>query len=455
MAQQLDRSWSSQSGFLLATIGVSVGLGNLWRFPFIAGENGGGAFVIVYLLIMLVIAVPLVAAELVLGKRGKGSAVHSMGMLVRESGAHRAWKSIGYLSMVVPFLGILYYAVVAGWSFHFIYASAIGAFTDIDAEASTEAFKVFTSSPLRMIALTFTFLFLTALVVGQGLQKGIEKTAKFMMPALFAILVFLVIYAAIFADFARGVDFLFNPDFSKLTGKVVLMALGQAFFSVAIGVGALITFSGYLEEDISIPKSAAIICFADTAVAILAGLAIFPFVFSAGLEPASGPGLIFETLPTAFGDMTGGAIIGSLFFVLLFFAAFTSALGMLEPVVSWVEERFPGGRRRLTFIVAGLAFVLSIGPALAQNVWSEFYPLSFFPPMAEYNMFRVLDFLVANLIIPINGMLIALFAGWVMKTSAVRETLGLNDLWFKIWQILIRYLAPIAIGFALYSTFVV
>lgn len=445
MVKRVHELWSSRFGFLVATIGVSVGLGNLWRFPFIAGLNGGGAFVLLYVFFVVMLAIPMLMAELALGRRGRGSPVLTMKRLAAESKGSRFWHSVGYISVLVPFLGLAYYAVVAGWSFDYISRGIRGAFTGLDAESSHQAFLHLTGSPARVFFLNAAVILLTALVVGRGLKKGIERVAKVMMPALFVILLVLVGYGMTSPAFGRSVEFLFAPDFSELTPRAVMMALGQAFYSIAVGVGAMITYSAHLPEDAELPHAAATIGFADTLVALLAGLAIFPVVFAAGLDPAGGPGLIFETLPIAFGVMPGGNFFGTLFFILLFFAAFTSTIGMLEPVVAWVEEHLPGGRTGLAFGTAGIILLISLGPSFSFNILADVRPLSFLPAMADYDIFRTIDFFVANLVLPTNILLMALFTGWVLSRQTAKEALGLKGWNFELWHVIVRYVAPIGI----------
>lgn len=429
----------------MASVGLAVGLGNLWRFPYIAGLNGGGAFVLLYIFFVLAIGVPIIMAELALGRRGGQSAVGTMRVLTTEEDCSRGWRAIGWLSLVVPFLGLAYYSTVAGWSLDYMWRAASGAFAGLDQGGSNAAFDALQASPWRILSLQFLFLAATIYVVGSGIQKGIERASKIMMPALFVLLIILVIYAAVAGDFARGFKFMFNPDFAALTPQVVLMALGQAFFSIAVGVGGLITYSAYAKGQMSIPGTALLIGGVDTLVAILAGLAIFPIVFANGLDPAGGPGLIFATLPVAFGGMPAGALFGALFFLLFFFAGFTSALGMIEPIVSWIEEHWHVSRMRMAATVGLLAGVLGIAPSLSFNVLADIHLLAALPGVGDWNMFQVLDGLVANLILPLNALLIALFGGWVMSRGVMREEIGLDGFWFRLWQLSVRFIGPAAI----------
>ncbi len=441
----IHQSWSSRTGFLMASVGLAVGLGNLWRFPYVAGLNGGGAFVLLYIFFVLAFGVPIIMGELALGRRGRLSAVGTMEKLTAEEGASRAWQSIGWLSLLVPFLGLAYYSIVAGWSFDYIYRAASGAFAGLDSEASNAAFNALQADPVRVVSLQFAFIAFTVLVVGLGVQKGIERASKIMMPALFAILLMLVGYAVFAGEFARGLSFLFNPDFTALSPKAVLMAMGQAFFSIAVGVGGLMTYGAYIPQRISLPRAALVIAGADTLVAILAGLAIFPIVFANGLDPQGGPGLIFATLPVAFGGMPAGALFGALFFLLFLFAGFTSALGMVEPIVCWVEEKWQIGRMTMAATVGLLAGIIGIAPALSFNKLADVKLLAGIPGVENWNIFQIFDGLVANLMLPVNALLISLFAGWILSRRVAEEELGLTGTPFLVWQFSVRFLAPLAI----------
>ncbi len=445
--------WSSGTAFLLAAVGAAVGLGNLWRFPFMAGQNGGGAFVIVYIGFVIFLSVPIMVAELAMGRRGKGSAIATMNRLTNENDASSSWHAIGWLSILIPLIGLSFYSVVAGWSVDYIVKAATNSFSHFDAADSDRAFKDLLASPLRVLFFHSIFLASAVFIVARGITRGIEVIAKIMMPSLFLILVLLALNSAINADIGRGLDFLFSPDFSKLTPKVVFLALGQAFFSVAIGVGALITYGAYVPKDVSLPKAALTIGVVDAAVALLAGIVIFPIVFSHGLDPAGGPGLIFVTLPIAFGNMTGGHVIGLLFFVLLFFAAFTSVIGMLEPAVSWLEEHKAFSRPKVAVFAGLCGWVLGIAAALSFNVWSGVKMPAIMPLLEGKGIFEMLDFLVSNLLLPINGLLIAIFAGWIMSREAIWEELGLqNTSMFVYIRFILRFVAPVVIGMIFYTS---
>lgn len=438
-------SWTSSRAFLLATIGAAVGLGNLWRFPYIAGQNGGAGFVLLYLGFVFLLGLPVMIAEMAMGRRGGQSAVGTMHRLVREGQHSPFWKAIGWLSILVPILGLTYYAVVAAWSLDYLGLAVTGAFSGLTGESSQDNFALQIGKPLRQLLLHGLFILSVVVVVARGLHGGIERIAKIAMPALFVILVFLVLYNVVQADFGAALRFLFTPDFSRLGTDAILMALGQALFSLAIGVGVMITYSAYLPEQFSLPTSAAVICCGDTAVALLAGLAIFPIVFQYGLSPGEGAGLIFVTLPVAFGQMPGGIIIGTLFFLLLFLAAYTTGIGMVEPVVAWLEEQRGAHRPTMTVACGVVAWVGGIVSVLSFSLLADFHPLASLSLMKDKTIFDILDFVVANFLLPVNALLIALFAGWCLDRATVGEEIGTSSgPWFLYWQFAVRFLVPVA-----------
>jgi NSS family neurotransmitter:Na+ symporter len=444
--------WSSTNIFMLATVGAAVGLGNLWRFPFVAGQNGGAAFVLIYVGFVLLLGLPVMMAELAMGRRGRGSPISSMRKLAHEAGASKSWSAIGWLSILIPLVGMSYYSIVGGWSMDYVIKAAMNSFADISGQDSENAFSLVLASPWRLVLFHGMFIAAGVVVVARGVGKGIEAVSKYMMPALFAILIILVLNSIFNADIASGINFLFNPQFDKITPTVVFMAMGQAFFSLAIGVGVMLTYGAYVPDSVSLPKAAFMIALADTAVAILAGVAIFPVVFANGLDPAGGEGLIFVTMPVAFGNMQAGYIVGLLFFVLLFFAAYSTVLGMLEPVVSFLEERRGMSRPKVAVLVGTCTWAIGIAAALSFNVWSDVRLASAVPFLAEKNIFELLDFSIANFLLPLNALLIAVFAGWMMTRNMLLQELGIqNELFAAFLRFILRIVAPVLI-FAIFYT---
>lgn len=439
-------TWTSRTSFLLATIGIAVGLGNIWRFPYVVGTNGGGAFVFVYIVTLLLFAAPIMIAELILGRQGQRDPMATMQYLIAQYSAKKFWHIIGYLSLLIPFIALSYYSVVAGWTLDYAVQSLFNNFEQIDGSDSRAHFAALAGSATSNVALLLLFIGITAFIISRGLKDGLEKCVKFLMPMLFIILLLLVAYAVFAGNFIQGLRYLFVPDFSKIDSQVVLAAMGQAFFSLGVGAGSVMAYGGYLSKNVSIPRSVLVVAFADTTVALLAGLAIFPFVFAFDLEPSSGPGLIFETLPIAFGQLAGGQWVSLLFFVLLFAAALTTALSMLECMVRYLTDKYQFSRARSTFIAASASAVLGLGAALSFNLLSAFRPLEFIDKFADKTMFDLMDYAVANLMIPLNALLIVCFCAWIMDRKVVENEFSVrSSRFFMPWLSLIRTIAPIGI----------
>jgi len=334
----LHGHWSSRMAFILAVTGSAVGLGNIWKFPYIAGQYGGGAFVLVYLLCVVAIGMPVMMSEILVGRRGRRNPVATMALLGQEESGSRKWRWLGVLGVLAGVLILSYYSVVAGWVLAYVAKSASGAFTDATAASVAATYSDFTGNVAAVTAAHTLFLGATIFVVARGVERGLEQAVRFMVPALLVLMLMLLGYAINSGHFAEGLQFMFSPDWSKLTWGGVLAALGQAFFTLSIGMGSVMAYGAYLSQETSITSTAGAVVAADTGIAILAGLVIFPLVFANGLDPAEGERLIFEILPLAFGQMAAGSIFATVFFVLLSFAAWTSALGLLEPAVAWVAE---------------------------------------------------------------------------------------------------------------------
>lgn len=432
--------------FMAAAIGSAVGISNVWKFTYVAGQHGGGAFVLIYVAAIAFIALPALMAEFLLGRRGRGSVVGVMDNLAAREGIRPAWRHYGQMAALGAFLALSFYAVVAGWMLDYLVVSLTSGFRGMTAEAAGEMLDGMFASPLRMIVSQLAFLSATAFVVAAGIRHGLERVLRWMTPALFVILLVLLAYSLVNGDVASGLRFLFLPDFSKLDAVTVLMAVGQAFFSIGIGLGVLMTIGAYMDSRSSIVRSAIVVAAADGGVALLAGLAIFPVVFAYGLSPAEGPGLIFNTLPIAFGRMSGGAFLGPLFFLLMAFAALTSAITILECVVATVEDYSGLSRRRIVLIVTLLLWLVGLGTVFSFNVWSDVHPLPFIPALADRTVFSVLDYIVSNFMMPAGGVLVAVLAGWGLSRRASLEELGIGDTAiYRIWRLLVRYAVPVAI----------
>ncbi|MEX0960526.1 MAG: sodium-dependent transporter [Burkholderiales bacterium] len=431
--------WSSRLAFVLAASGSAVGLGNIWKFPYITGQYGGGAFVIVYLLCVLLVGLPILMAEVVMGRHGGLNPVGTMRRLAKESGASPAWQVAGWAGVAAAFLILSFYSVVGGWALAYVFYALRGLFSGSDALQIESIFNSLLANPGVLVSWHTAFIAATIFIVAGGVKRGLERSVSWMMPLLFLLIVFLVLYSALFSGaFLQAVDFMFRPDWSKLTWDAVLVALGHAFFTLSLGMGAMMVYGHYLQKDVSVPETVYTVAALDTVIALLAGLAIFPLVFAHGIEPGGGPGLVFVSLPIAFGSLPLGVLLGTAFFILLTVAALTSAISILEPAVSYITERH-GVARRTAAIVTGLAaWLLGVACALSFNLWSEF-------KIAGRTVFDTLDFLTANVMLPLGGLAIALFAGWVMMQSATRDEFGDAVKQYKWWRVAVRYVAPAAI----------
>jgi len=433
--------WSSRFAFILAATGSAVGLGNIWKFPYITGENGGGAFVLVYLLCVVLIGVPLMMAETMLGRRSKENPIHTMEILTKEAGADHNWQYLGWLGVTAGFLILSYYSVIAGWATAYVVKAFFGSFFGATPQEIKAIFDGFVASPIQLIFWHSLFMLATMLIVARGIEKGFERSIRFLLPWLFALMILLVGYAMSTDGYFQGLNFLFKPDFSKLTANSVLVAMGQAFFSLSLGMGSIMVYGAYLPKDVSIAKSSMFIAGADTIVALLAGIIIFPIVFSHGLHPNSGPGLVFETLPIAFGNMFGGWLVGVLFFIALVFAALSSSIALIEPAVAWLIENQGYSRPKACLYSGLLAWFLGLGTVFSFNAWANF-------KLFGQTIFELLDYLTANLMLPIGGFCIAIFAGWIMKQDHSRHELELpDDKYYQVWKFLVSYVAPAAVFF--------
>lgn len=438
--------WSSRLAFILAATGSAVGLGNIWKFPYITGENGGGAFVIVYLACIAVVGIPIMMAEVMIGRRGGRSPVNSLRLITERDGLNPAWKLVGAVGVLAGFLILSFYSVIGGWAVSYVGTASSGQLTGQSAEAVGAIFSGLLSDPGTLLLWHTVFMGLVMAVVAKGVRAGLERAVSILMPALFVLLLVMVGYAMTTGAFGQAVSFLFQPDFSKLTTSGILVALGHAFFTLSLGMAVMMAYGSYLPKNVSIAKTSITVSVIDTGVALLAGLAIFPVVFANGLEPGAGPGLIFQTLPLAFGQMPMGSLFGSLFFILLIFAAWTSGISLLEPIVEWLEEQ-KGMNRTISTLGAGLVcWGLGIASILSLNLWSDVAPLSFIPMLEGKTIFDLLDFFTANILLPLGGLLVAVMAGWVMSKQAMKNELSLSESSFKLWLTTVRFITPIAVS---------
>ena len=431
--------WTSRFAFLLASVGFAVGLGNIWRFPYVTGENGGAAFVLVYLFCVFAIGVPILMAELFIGRRGGLSPAASMQSVAVASGRSARWGWVGSANLLAAFSIMVAYSVVSGWVLSYLLRALMTGFVGVDATASQSTFNDLLAGPWQMLSWTLLALLLTGVIIYAGVQKGIERAVKVLMPSLFALMLLLVGYNIVVGGFAEAVDYLFTPDFSKIDASTGLAAVGQAFFSIGVAMAGMMTFGAYLPSTVSIPRAAITIALADTLVAILAGLVIFPAVFANGLDPASGPGLIFQTLPVALAQMPGGHLVSIMFFLLLSVAAITSMVGLIEPLVHRAQERGWSRHRSTVTVVLAIA-VCSVVSVLGYNVWSG-------AVIGDFDINTLLDVFANQMLLPLGGLFIALFAGWFVAPDIARQELKLGEgSGWVAWRTLIRWPVPIAIA---------
>jgi len=430
--------WSSRWAFILAATGAAVGLGNIWKFPYIMGQNGGGAFVLVYLACILLVATPILIAEIMLGRRARRSPVNGMTELAREESAHPGWKYLGWMGVIAGFLILSYYSVIMGWALAYVERAITGSFSGLDGAALKTMFQGFTANPMELLFWHSLSMLITMLVVVRGVRAGLEAFTVLLMPMLFLILLVLVGHGISTGFFSQAFEYMFMPDFSKLTTHSLMVAMGHAFFTLSIGMGVIMAYGSYMPDRTSIARTALFVVAADITVALLAGLSIYPVVFANGLEPAAGPGLVFQTLPIAFGQMSFGLVIGTLFFILLTLAAWTSSISMIEPAVAHLVEKGGWTRVRAGAVLGLAAWALGIATVLSFNHWAEI-------KLFGKTFFELLDFLTSNIMLPLGGLLMAVFATWSMRRESSAQELELSTWGYTLWRVLTRFVAPVGI----------
>ncbi len=436
-------------------------------------ENGGGAFVLIYIVSVIVIALPIMIAEVFIGRHGKQNPVDSLKFTANESSSfnflevdsdlnrvrsktqsysnsddYSNWQLVGWAGIIAGILILSFYSVIAGWTISYIFKSAFGVFDSITAEQSQNIFNNLVSDPEKLLAWHTIFMFLTGYIVAKGVKGGLEKAVKVLIPGLFLLLLGLAIYSFNLDGFKDGLRYMFIPDLDKINPDVVLSAMGMAFFSLSIGMGSLMIYGSYLSRESSITEVTAIVAFSDTFVAILAGIIIFPMVFTFNLDPSSaGPGLIFQTLPLAFGVMPYGEMVATLFFILLFFAAITSSISLIEPAISFLIEKYSFSRAEATVRLSSLTWFIGIGTLLSFNYLSD---VTFF----EMTFFDLLDSFTSKVMLPLGGLLMAIFVGFIVKKRVVIEELEMNQTLFNFWRFIIRFIAPVAVTLIFINGFV-
>ena len=446
-------TWSGRLGFLLATIGSAVGIGSIWKFPYEAGANGGGMFVLFYIVGLILIVVPLMFAEFAIGRRGGGDPGLSIASVARlriaAGGAPGRWGLVGVLGVRTGCLILSFYAVLGGWTLGYAIEPAVHGLPGVQPLAVKARYDAFLASPGSMLGYHALFMAACALIVARGVSKGIEAASMVLMPVLGVLMVALAAYSLIEGDLRSTLRFLFLPDFSHFTARTALDALGLGFFSIGVGLGLMITYAAFAGSDVNLRQVAIWSVVADTVISFLAGLAVFPLVFAHGLDPASGPGLVFVTLPLVFAQMPFGALAACAFFLLLFVAALASAISMLELVVAMLVRRYEWSQARATTVAAAVCFVAGFATVLSFNDWAGWHPLAgqiWAGGQASATVFGLLDYLTSNMLLPASGFGLAVFAGWVMPKSVLVEELGLSPTGALVMSGLLRYVAPVGIA---------
>jgi NSS family neurotransmitter:Na+ symporter len=437
--------WSSRFGFIMAAAGFAIGLGNVWRFPYMTGENGGAAFVLVYLACAFGIGAPILIAEILIGRRGQGSAPTALACVAAESGQSKRWGWLGAMGLLAAYTIEIVYAVVCGWVLWYLFKAVTTGFVGFDSVTANAEFAAVLDDNLGMMFWTLVGLAITGLIIYAGVKDGIERAVIILMPLLFLLLAGLAVYNYFTPavgphghGFTRAITWLFTPDFSKIGFDTVLAAIGQAFFSLSVAMAGMMVYGAYLPKSVSITRSVLIIVTMDTAAALLAGLVVFPVVFQNGMDPAAGVGLIFKTLPVGFAQMPGGHGFSVLFFLMLAVAGITSMVGLIEAVNAWLDDRFGMPRHKSVLLVVGSIAVFSVLSSLSYNVIDQW-------TFNGKNFNDSLDYFSNQILLPVGGLLIAIFAGWVMNREATRDELGTTAPVYTLWRFLIRFVVPPAV----------
>ena len=441
--------WSSRLAFILAATGSAVGLGNIWRFPYVTSDNGGGAFVLIYLICILLVGLPIMWTEIVIGRRGRMSPINSLRELSDDAGASRKWMGIGFLGVIAGFLILSFYSVVAGWTLHygFLYLKDLfGGATITDPDTT---FGSLLARPGELAFWHGLFMVMTVGVVAFGVEKGLERAVTILMPMLFVLLLVLLGYGMNTGYFLEAAGFLFKPDWSQVSGAMIVTAMGQAFFTLSLGMCAIMTYGAYLPSGVNIPRVGVTVAATDTVVALIAGLAIFPIVISFGLSPeGGGPGLIFTSLPLAFAEMPFGILYGFLFFTLLSVAAWTSGISLMEPATAYIVESTNLSRKAAALCVAAVAWIMGLASVFSSNVWSEVR-------IGGLEVMDAIVYVANDVMLPVGGLLTALFGGWILSSRITHDELDkkMPDWAYNAWLWVTRIITPALILVVLASLF--
>jgi len=438
--QSIHGAWANRWIFILAATGSAVGLGNIWKFPYIAGENGGGAFVLVYIFCILLVGVPIMMAEVLVGRRGRQSPINSMRETAYEAGRDGRRAAVGWMGALAGFFIFSFYSVVAGWVLYYIAGMGSGQFIDIGSEQAGQIFNNLLDDPQTLLIWHSLFVVMVMVVIAGGVNKGLERATRVLMPLLFVLLFVLLLYSINSGHFGAGWDFMFHFDPSELSWNAVLVALGHSFFTLSLGMGSIMAYGSYMGKKDSIGGTVLSIAALDTLVALVAGLAIFPIVFANQLDPGMGPRLMFITLPVAFSQMAGGQLFGFLFFLMVGFAAWTSAISLMEPGAAWLVESLGLSRVKASILLGVIVWGLGLLALGSYNVISDWL-------LFGMTAFDFLDFLTANIMLPLGGLFVALFVGWFLTREISQDELALRcPLVYSAWRITIRYISPTAVA---------
>ncbi|HEX7011532.1 MAG TPA: sodium-dependent transporter [Steroidobacteraceae bacterium] len=437
-------TWSSRIAFYFVSIGAAVGLGTVWRFPYLAGQYGGG-FILIFILVCVMITTPILAAEFVLGRRGRGSPPAASHAVATSAGLSPAWSTIGWLGTMAMFLIMTYYSVIGGWVLAYIMNFARGNLADLNAVEIGRRFEALLADPWGLAFWHTLFMAITAGVSAAGLERGIELANKIMIPGLFALLIALVGYSIVVGDFERALPFLLRADWASLDASLVISAIGQAFYATGVGMGIMMAYGSYVPREVSLLRSGAVISSSIIIASVLASLVIFPLAFRYGVDPAQGPQLAFVVLPTIFSDMPGGQIAGFAFFVLLAFAALSSAVAGLEPSAGVLRERFGWSRRSAVFVTGASMWLAGLAVVLSFNHWKDVRPLAGFAYLSDRGIFDLLDYTSANILLPVGALLTCLLVAWRLPVAFLREELGLSERRMQLYRAILGVLCPLAI----------
>jgi neurotransmitter:Na+ symporter, NSS family len=433
--------WGQRGSFILAATGSAVGLGNIWKFPYITGENGGGAFVLMYLVCILLIGIPIMMAEILMGRRARANPILATAELCETAGASKGWTSIGWMGALAGLVILSFYTVIAGWTLAYINHALDARFTGLDGVGSQALFAGLLADKGQLLQWHSLFTLMTIVILALGVTRGLESAVRIMMPVLFVLLLTLLGYAMVHGEFVTSLRFMFSFNPQDLSWEAALTAMGHSFFTLSLGMGAIMAYGAYMPSNQSVGQTVMIVALLDTLVALVAGVAIFAFVFATpGISPSAGPGLMFVTLPVAFGNMGAGVAIAGIFFIMVMLAAWTSTISLLEPGVAYLNERFGLSRVLASLILGVVAWSMGIGSVLSFNDWSDKQFLW------GKNYFDSMDFLATNVMLPLGGVLIALFVGWKLRDEHLLHELKYESrVLLRWWRPILKYISPIAV----------